>query len=84
LSEPVLVAAIAAGPPTLAAILGYLANSRSIKRTVGEPQGVPLITIVERLDAKVDKLADGQSSIRERIARLEGPRSLVRERGRRA
>lgn len=72
MSEPLLVAVIAAGPPTLAAILGYLANSRSIKRTVGEPQGVPLITIVERLDAKVDKLADGQAELRERLARFEG------------
>ena len=73
MSETILVAVIAAGPPTLAAILGYRANSRSLKRTVGEPQGVPLTTIVERLDTKVDKLVDGQASIRERLARLEGP-----------
>ena len=81
MSDVILVAAIAAGPPTLAAVLGYLANSRSLKRTVGEPQGVPLTTIVERLDTKVDKLLDGQASIRERLARLEGPpvpRTVVR------
>ncbi len=74
MSDPIVVAAIAAGPPTLAAILGYLANNRSLKRTVGEPQGVPLNTIVERLDAKVDKLADGQTAVRERLARIEGER----------
>lgn len=68
----IVIALIAAFPPTLAAILGYLANSRSIRRAVGEPQGVPLITVVERLDGKLDKLADGQAAIRERLARLEG------------
>lgn len=82
MSEPILVAAIAAGPPTLAAILGYLANSRSIRRTVGEPQGVPLITTVQRLDAKLDKLADGQTAIRERLARLEGVRESVARKAR--
>ena len=83
MSDVIVVATIAAGPPTLAAILGYLANNRSLKRTVGDPQGVPLTTIVERLDVKVDKLVDGQASIRERLARLEGPRAprVVRARG---
>lgn len=76
MSDAIVVAAIAAGPPTLAALLGYLANNRSLRRTVGEPQGVPLITIVERLDTKVDKLAGGQTAIRERIARLEGERRV--------
>lgn len=74
MNDVIVVAAIAAGPPTLAAVLGYLANSRSLRRTVGEPQGVPLTTIVERLDAKIDKLAEGQTEVRERLARLEGVR----------
>lgn len=82
MSEPILIVAIAAAPPTLAAILGYVANSRSIRRTVGEPQGVPLLTIVERLDGKVDKLAEGQTEIRERLARLEGARGPTARRAR--
>lgn len=70
----VLVAIIAAFPPTLAALLGYLANSRSIRRSIGAPPGVPLARIVERLEGKVDGLAEGQAAIRERLARLEGAR----------
>jgi hypothetical protein len=45
----VIVAAIAAFPSTLAAVLGYLANNRSLRRTVGEPEGMPLARMVERL-----------------------------------
>jgi hypothetical protein len=68
----VIVAFIAAFPPTLAAILGYLASSRSLRKRVGEPTSVPLSQIVERVDAKVDALLESQTTIRERIARLEG------------
>ena len=69
----VLVAAVAAFPPTLAAILGYLANNRSLRRSIGEPSGMPLTTVVQRLDEKVDRLVEGQAATRERLARLEGP-----------
>ena len=68
----VVVAAIAAGPPTLAAILVYLANNRSLRRSVGAPPGVPLARVVERLEGKVDGLVEGQAVVRERLARLEG------------
>lgn len=68
----IVVAAIAAGPPTIAAILGYLANNRSIRRSIGEPSGVPLVTIVQSLDAKLDRLTEGQAVVRERLAHLEG------------
>lgn len=68
----VIVAIIAAFPPTLAAVLGYLANSRSIRRSVGAPPGVPLARVVERIEDKIDRLSEGQAAIRERLARIEG------------
>lgn len=72
----VIVAIIAAVPPTLAAVLGYLANSRSIRRSVGAAPGIPLARVVERIEEKLDRLTDGQALIRERLAALEsaGPR----------
>lgn len=71
----ILIAAIAALPPTIAAVLGYLGNRRSIRRSVGNSPGVPLSKIVERVELKVDHLVEGQTVIRERLARLEGERS---------
>ena len=73
----VVVAIIAAFPPTLAAILGYLANSRSIRRSIGEPSGVPLTIMVQRLDEKQDSLTEGQAAMRERLARLEGAHAPI-------
>ncbi len=75
-SPEILIVSIAAGPPTLAALLGYFANSRSLRRTVGAPEGMPLARVVERLDAKIDGLTEGQSEMRERLARLEGAPEL--------
>lgn len=69
------VAVIAALPPTIAALLGYLGNRRSIRRSVGNSPGVPLSKIVARIESKVDALVEGQIAIRERLARLEGERS---------
>lgn len=73
----VVVAVIAAFPPTLAAILGYLANSRSIRRSIGEPTGVPVVAMMQRLDEKLDRLTEGQAAIRERLARLEGAQAPI-------
>lgn len=67
----VLVALIAGFPPTLAAILGYLANSRSLRRAVGEP-AIPLSAVVDRLEVKLDHVDRNVTGIGERIARLEG------------
>lgn len=74
MSGDVLVAVIAAGPPTLAAILAYLANSRSIRRSVGSPPGMPLARVIERVEDKIDRLSEGHAAIRERLANLEGRR----------
>jgi len=68
----IVIALIAAVPPTLAAVLGYVASIRSIRRSVGATPGMPLARALERLDAKVDRLIEGQAAVRERLARLEG------------
>jgi hypothetical protein len=81
--EQLLIAIVAALPGCLAAVLAYLGR-RSVRRAIGNPSSVPLTTIVESLDAKVDKLADGQTEIRERLARIEGElrlRLVAREGG---
>lgn len=79
MSSEIAIAVIAAVPPTLAAILGFLANRRSLRRSVGSNPGVPLASVmqrtetkIDRIDAKVDRLAEGQAQVRERLARLEG------------
>jgi hypothetical protein len=71
-SQELLVAVVAGVPPTLAAVLGYLGNRRSIRRSLGNSPGVPLSKVVARIESKVDKLVEGQAQIRERVARLEG------------
>lgn len=72
MTQEVWVAAIVAIPPTLAAILGYLGNRRSIRRSLGNSPGVPLSKVVARIESKVDALIEGQARVRERVARLEG------------
>ena len=68
----VIVALVAAFPPTLAAILSYLASSRNLRKRVGDSSSVPLSQIVERIEVKVDSLLESQTGVRERLARLEG------------
>ena len=86
MSSEILVAMIAGLPPTLAAVLAYVANSRSIRRSIGAPPGIPLTRVIERLEGKIDRLAESQAVIRERLARLEGfgmrptPRSRAAQR----
>lgn len=70
----IVIAVIAAVPPTLAAVLGFLSNRRSIRRTVGEPIGMPLVDIVVRLESKIDRALESQADARERLARLESDR----------
>lgn len=72
------IALIAAIPPTLAAVLGYLGNSRAIRRSVGNSPGLPLSQVIQRLENKVDQLIEGQTVVRERLARLEGRRRAPR------
>lgn len=75
MAPEILIAAIAAVPPTLAALLGYLGNRRAIRRSVGNSPTIPLSKVIERMETKIDHLVEGQTAIRERLARLEGERS---------
>ncbi len=85
MSEQILIAFIAAAPPSAAAIFGYLANCRALKRSVGASPGVPLAKLLERMDAhfesrleriegKLDLFNEQQAEARERLARLETER----------
>jgi hypothetical protein len=69
--EQLLIAVVAAVPGCLAAVLAYLGR-RSVRRSIGPPSAIPLTDIVKRLDSKFEKLADGQTEIREQLARIEG------------
>jgi hypothetical protein len=78
-SRQIVISIIAAMPPTLAAILGFFANRRSLRRSLGASPGASLAAVVrsvdtkvERIEAKIDRLAEGQSEIRERLAHVEG------------
>ena len=72
----ILIALIAAFPPTLAAVLGYLASSRSLRRTVGVAQDLPLTHVVDRLEVQIQEVHHTTSEIAQRLARLEGASSL--------
>lgn len=78
MASAVLIAVIAATPPTLAALLTFLqaraANRRAaeqeaigVARSLGELQGS-----VSRIDAAVQRIDEGVVDLRERVARLEG------------
>jgi hypothetical protein len=63
-----LVALVTVVPTTLAVVVGFLVNLRSVRYEVA----APLRESIRRLDDKVDRLADGLTEIRERLAHLEG------------
>lgn len=82
MSEQAWVALIAAGPPTLAAVLGYVASKRSLKRSIGGNPGVPLREMLRQmqsrtdrrfdsLEIKIDRAVEQSALMRERLARLE-------------
>lgn len=66
----ITIALIAAGPPTLAAILAFL-SSRSVKRSVGPTNGIPLGVAVQSLDGKLERLSQELERLAERQGRLE-------------
>lgn len=71
MTEAVIIASIAATPGVLAAALRYF-NNRSLRRQTATAKAVPLGRLLEQLDRKVDRLGDGLTDLRERVARLEG------------
>lgn len=66
----IFIALIAALPPTLAAVLAFI-SSRSVKRSVGATNGIPLSRSVEALDSKVERLSESLHQLAERQARHE-------------
>ncbi|MPZ15539.1 MAG: hypothetical protein GEU73_14155 [Chloroflexi bacterium] len=82
MSQQIVIAVVAAVPPTVAAVLGFLASKRSIRRSIGGNPGVPLREVLaqmetrsnsrlDRIESKLDRVADEHTGIRERLARLE-------------
>lgn len=77
----ILVAAIVAAPPTLAATLAFLA-ARASDRTAARERASTvalsldnLRTAVTRVESTVDRIDAGVIELRERVARLEGARA---------
>ncbi|HSH58154.1 MAG TPA: hypothetical protein VK988_00645 [Acidimicrobiales bacterium] len=74
----VLVASIAAGPPTLAALLAFFSSRSSARQGVQERSAVVAQSLenvhaaVGRVEATVDRVETGVIELRERVARLEG------------
>ena len=64
-----LVALIAATPPTIASVLGYLASRRSLRRSVGAWSGVPLVRVLERFEKRVEA---GFDRVEARLDRVDG------------
>lgn len=72
MSETILVALIAAVPSSAAAILGYLANRRSLEKSVGRGER-PLADSLERFEARTDERFDRLERRIDRVdERLEG------------
>ena len=78
----VLLALIAAVPPTLAAVLAFL-SSRSVRRSIATPGQVPIGPLVERLQGQVDHIERSIEDIANRLAHLEGREVFPIELGRR-
>jgi hypothetical protein len=82
-SEQVWVTLIAAGPPTLASVLWYLAHRR-LRKSVGASPGVPLSELIHRLerqsDRRFDRLEGRLDRIDGRVERLSDVQSQMRER----
>jgi hypothetical protein len=77
-TEALVVAAVAAWPPTLAAVLSFLAARSSDRRAVDERAALvaqsldTLGTTVAHVDAAVERVETGVVELRERVSRLEG------------
>lgn len=78
----VVVAVVAALPPTLAAVLAFL-SSRSVKRSVATAGDAPIGPLVERLQHQLDRVEAELGGIAGRLASLEGREVLPRQLDRR-
>jgi phage shock protein A len=77
-TSTIVVALIAAGPPTLAATLAFLAARGQDRVAVAERAAAvgesldTLRTAVARIEGSVERVEEGVIDLRERVARLEG------------
>lgn len=81
MSAAIVVAIIAAGPPTLASLLAYV-TARSSQRAANRDQAAAvahsldtLEDAVTRIESTLGRVEDGVIELRERVARLEGART---------
>jgi hypothetical protein len=76
--EAVVVAAVAAWPPTLAAVLTFLAARRAERRVAQERASLvdqsleSLHGALDRVGDSVERVEAGVVDLRERVSRLEG------------
>jgi len=83
MTETVVIALLAGVPPTLAAILTFLAARASDRRAATERAAVTansidqLGTAVGRVESAVERVESALGDVRERVARLEGARQPV-------
>lgn len=82
MSTELVVALIAAVPPTLAAALAFV-SSRSVKRSIATQGKSPIGALVERLQRQVDRVERNVGDIAGRLAHLEGREVLPLQLGRR-
>lgn len=77
MTAPIVIAVVAATPPTMAALLTYF-SSRASDRTAQERASAVAQSLenlgvtVARIDACVERVESGVVELRERVARLEG------------
>jgi uncharacterized membrane protein len=88
-SNELLVALATVVPTTIAIVVGLLANLRSVRSELREEVVAPFNQRMESLETSLDnfrnalnRVSEGQTEIRERIARLEAQFDAVEERRR--
>jgi hypothetical protein len=88
-SSELLVTLTTVVPTTIAIVVGLLANLRSVRRELREEVVSPLVQRMERLEVSVDHLGnaldrffEGQTEVREKLARLEAQLEAAGERRR--
>jgi hypothetical protein len=75
-SESVTAALIGAGASVIGSVLTYLVGIRSLRRSIGTSNGVPLGRLLEarldRVDRRLDGMEHSVAEVRERLAFREG------------
>ena len=80
--DAVLVAVIASTPPTLAAVLGFVASRAAMRHETQRQTAATALslhalqTTVNRVETTVERIDVGLDDLRERVARLEGANAV--------